>query len=662
MNVVGYNDDGRGKQPMRALNDRGLFNAPYLSRQRELVVAEDPVDTLLLIQNDVANATFFLESDDACLEFVREHDLKRVTFLCEGRARLFHQLARSGISTRRVELDRDRLLGSDARGYLEGLLAGDHHGGWTADAITEIEQGFLFRFPHLSYRVIGNFSEHSMHLKANVKAQAEREVFVDSLDLYKNRDRQNFVFSLMDRFAIRDQAQLENDLTEIIDVIENHKEKQRAEKQRTAPELTEHQRRIGLQLLESPKLIDEIEQDYTELGYVRERKNKLLLYLVMTSRLMENPLHAVIVSRSSAGKSMLVEMTGRLCPAEDVESISDLSAQALYYYGKDDLKHRFVVIAEQHGSQGSEYPLRELISRRSITKAVPMKDPVSGQVKTETITVNGPIALAETTTSGDVHPENLSRCFVVAIDESDEQTRRILEEQRRAYTMEGYREKRTQGRILERHHCAQRLLGELVVFNPFAQLLTFPTTTLKARRDNEKFLRLINVICFLHQRQRERNTMSVERGRTVEYIECTLDDYRLAYELLSDGVLDNTLDDLPRPARRLLDIIREYVTQRADREGIAGERVVFQRSEIRSASSWSYAQVRNSVRTLVDYECIQLVKTQSGLASQYRLNGSYSDPEFLSAILAPEELASRFKQAGNGAANPNNPNIPEHSG
>ena len=114
--------------------------------------------------------------------------------------------------------------------------------------------------------------------------------------------------------------------------------------------------------------------------------------------------------------------------------------------------------------------------------------------------MNGPIALVETTTSGDLHPENLSRCFVVGIDESEEQTRRILEEQRRAHTVDGYLQKRSRRPIAEKHHYLQRLLEPVLVFNPFAELLTFPATTLKARRDNEKFLRLINVISFLHQR------------------------------------------------------------------------------------------------------------------------------------------------------------------
>ena len=198
---------------------------------------------------------------------------------------------------------------------------------------------------------------------------------------------------------------------------------------------------------------------------------------------------------------MLVEVTEQLCPPEDVESVSDLSAQALYYYGKDDLKHCFIVIGEKHGSEGSDYPLRELISRRSITKAVPMKDPVTGQVKTETITVNGPISLAETTTKGDVNPENLSRSFVVGIDESEDQTRLIHDRQRTNYTVDGFLERRSLDRVTERHHFAQRLLEPVLVFNPYAEVLTFPASTLKTRRDHEKFLRLINAICFLYQQQ-----------------------------------------------------------------------------------------------------------------------------------------------------------------
>ncbi|MCK5491777.1 MAG: hypothetical protein KAJ14_01550, partial [Candidatus Omnitrophica bacterium] len=226
--------------------------------------------------------------------------------------------------------------------------------------------------------------------------------FVDAIDLYKNRERQNFTFNISDKFNIRDQIQLENDLNQIIDVIEKHKQKKANEKKRRIQELTEYQKDIGTKFLTNKNLIDEITDDITKLGYVREDKNKILLYLIMTSRLLNNPLHSIIISRSGAGKSQLIDIIEQLCPPEELKSISDLSPQSLYYYGQNDLKNKFIVIAEREGSKGSDYPLRELITKKSITKAIPIKDQ-TGQIKTESIKVNGPIALVETTTNGEIN-------------------------------------------------------------------------------------------------------------------------------------------------------------------------------------------------------------------------------------------------------------------
>jgi hypothetical protein len=490
--------------------------------------------------------------------------------------------------------------------------------------------------------VIGNFSDYGLSMKVNIKAFTNQEVFVDSIDLYKNRDRQNLIYNLMDRFGIRDQVQLEQDLHQIIEVIERHREKKEEQKKRVKPELTDYQKDVGTRFLSNPNLMDEIDEDYTRLGYVRERKNKILLYLIMTSRLMDNPLHGILISRTGAGKSLLVEVTETLCPPEDVESISDLSAQALYYYGQDDLKHKFIVIREKEGSEGAEYPLRELITRRSITKAIPMKDPVSGEIKTVTIKVNGPISLAETTTSTNINPENLNRCFVLSIDESEEQTRLIHQLQRRNYTLPGFLQRREEAKIIEKHVYAQRLLQPVLVFNPYAEALTFPSSSLKTRRDNEKFLRLIQVICFLHQYQRKVQRKKIGEHEVIEYIECSPQDYRIAYELLSDGVLDNTLDDLPSPARKLLELIKKYLQERCERDGIPVEKVIFERKDIREYTSWSFAQVRNHFRILRDYEYLQLIKTKNGLANQYRLTANYSDVDFLTTILQPEELEKRI--------------------
>jgi hypothetical protein len=449
----------------------------------------------------------------------------------------------------------------------------------------------------------------------------------------------------MERFAIRDQIQLEKDIHQIIDVIEKHREKKAKESKHTTPELTEYQKDRGLKFLKNPDLIDEIDKDITQLGYVRERKNKILIYLVMTSRLMDNPLHSVIISRSSAGKSQLVDIIEDLCPPEDLVSISDLSAQAFYYFGENDLKHKLVVIGERAGSESSEYPIRELISKKSICKAIPVKDKVTGQIKTEQITVHGPISYIETTTHGeDINQENLSRFFVLGIDESEAQTQRIHEEQKKRMKLEGYIESIHLDKIREKHIYAQRLLRKIHVFIPYVDKLKFPSSQLKTRRDHQKFLRLIMAIGFLHQYQRKVKKKKIAENKELAYIECTLSDYRIAYELLKDGILDNTLDDIPRTSKELLTLIKTYLEKRAEKEHTAIDKIIFTRKEIREYTHWTFVQIRNNFRILRDYEYIRELEKKQGPARLYLLAAGYSDKNIDNYILSPEELEIKLKE------------------
>ncbi|MFX1503730.1 MAG: hypothetical protein ACFFDH_22405 [Promethearchaeota archaeon] len=645
INIAFYNPYPKSKNKLQVLNSKGIFNFSFLKNNSEIILTTSPINAFLLIQANYPNTTFLIGDDFKYVDFFKSNNIRKGVFTFDGKERLFFELTKNGVSTKRINISFDKLKTPDATSYLEELFKNtDTENFLSKDKIQEIENGFLFNLPHLSYRVIGNFTESSMRLKANIKAFTKDEVFMDSIELYKNRDRQNFIFNIMDKFNLRDQVQLENDLNQIIEVIENHIEKKANEKKKQKPELTEYQKDIGIKFLQNENLIDEITEDITKLGYVREDKNKIILYLIMTSRLLDNPLHSIIISRSGAGKSQLVDIVECLCPPEELESVSDLSAQALYYYGIDDLKNKFIVIGEKEGSKDSDYPLRQLITKKSIIKAIPMKDSVTGQIKTVTIKVNGPISLVETTTNGELNHENLNRCFVIAIDESEEQTRLIHHNQRIKYTLEGHLNKKELNKIREKHIYAQRLLKKIHVFNPYATLLTFPSQRLQTRRDNEKLLKLINVIAFLHQYQRKPKKMKLENNEVLEYIECTSGDYRIAYELLKDGLLDNTLDDLPRPARELLELIKKYIKEKSKQNDIPIDKIIFERKDIREYTSWSFAQVRNNIRILKDYEYLIIIKSKTGLAYQYKLASNYSELDFLNTILTPEKLEEKIKE------------------
>jgi len=84
---------------------------------------------------------------------------------------------------------------------------------------------------------------------------------------------------------------------------------------------------------------------------------------------------------------------------------------------------------------------------------------------------------------------------------------------------------------------------------------------------------------------------------------------------------------------------------RSNKDSIPVEKIIFERKAIREYTSWSFAQVRNNFRILRDYEYIQLIKAKNGLANQYQLTANYSDLDFLTTILKPEDLERRIANA-----------------
>ena len=216
------------------------------------------------------------------------------------------------------------------------------------------------------------------------------------------------------------------------------------------------------------------------------------------------------------------------------------------------------------------------------------------------------------------------------MDETEEQTHRIHECQRRARKLERLK-KDDQQAILERHHNAQRLLEEVKIVIPYVDHLTFPTKWLRTRRDNERFLCLIEASAFLHQFQRVRKSVRSPQGE-VFYVEAALDDYRLAYELAKD-VLGDTLHELSISAREAL--------QAASSLGEGS----FTRRDLRAALSWSQKRIHQAVHELLDMEYLTAVGGNDGKAHRYSvvLEGSQAQTNPVLGLLHPDTLEQRLR-------------------
>ena len=393
-----------------------------------------------------------------------------------------------------------------------------------------------------------------------------------------------------------------------------------------APVLTEAQKLEALQFLQMPDLVARILADTEELGYVGEEVGKLLIYLVGVSRKLQSPMSAIIRSQSGAGKSGLASLVVMLVPPEEVVHYSRVTAQALAYAEKTAYKHKLLVMEERVGGESADYYIRVMQSGHMIRQAVTIKDPATGKMKLQEVEVEGPIAYIETTTASVLNAENTSRCFEVYLDESEAQTDRIHQRQRHAKGLTRMRQADRQ-RILDKHHNAQRLLETIPVIIPYAQHLTFPTKWLRTRRDNERFLCLIEASAFLHQYQRPRKVARTPEG-DVAYIEATLDDYRIAYDL-AKVALKASLHELSPMARDLFDQVA----------CIEGE---FTRREVRELTGWSQRRVMDGLNELESMEYVAKTAGSNGLTIRYAVLPSNGPASSSSApmkhILHPDEL------------------------
>ena len=332
---------------------------------------------------------------------------------------------------------------------------------------------------------------------------------------------------------------------------------------------------------------------------------------------MDDPLALLIVSGSGAGKSALQDTALALCPEEDLVKVTSLTERALFYKDELSLKHKVLAMEELAGAEDAAYAIRNLISSKVLIIESTIKDPLTGRLTTMENRVYGPTSVFQTTTRPDVDPETRSRFLVTTIDESREQTKRILEAQRKARTLEGFKRKIHRQDILRKHHAFQRILKPLPVFNPFSELLTFTDERLLTRRDQPKYLALMETIAFLRQLQKPVK-QATEDNQAYDYIEVSLSDIALANELALE-ILGRSLDELSGPSRRLLLLIEGLVSKLAKERKTESVETLFTRRELREFTRWSDYQIHHYLNQLVALEYLVPVCGRNGAQYQYRL-------------------------------------------
>jgi hypothetical protein len=324
-----------------------------------------------------------------------------------------------------------------------------------------------------------------------------------------------------------------------------------------------------------------------------------------------------------------------------------MTGQSLFYMGENQLKHKILAIAEEEGAEQAGYALKILQSEKKLKIASTGKDPKSGRLVTQEYNVEGPCVIFMTTTSVEIDEELQNRCLVLTVNEEREQTKRIHQLQRRSRTLEGMLQKEDKSSTIAVHANAQRLLKSLMVVNPYAHQLTFLDNRLRARRDNIKYLNLINSIALIHQFQREIKTVE-HKGEELPYIEVEISDIEIANKLAA-SILGTSLDDLAPQTRKLLGLINTMCKKTCEENTIEQQDFRFTRKGIRDYTNWGNTQLKIHLARLLEMEYLSLHTGSRGNTFVYKLEyqgGGEGGESFAMNLIDTEKLTYDSRWSG----------------
>ena len=256
---------------------------------------------------------------------------------------------------------------------------------------------------------------------------------------------------------------------------------------------------------------------------------------------------------SSIGKTNTANVVTGLHRTKKVGSLSDT---ALKY--ADDLDHIDILYIQETLEEEFKNKETRLMSADDggFIAETTVKNPKTGQFEVQQTTI--PVkTLVTTTTAIELDPEFASRNFIIPVDDSEEQTKRILEEnfkstEKKLQEIKGEINFNSKYKLLSESY---KILLPYTVLIPFEKDLMdiFPTSNPRARRDSKKLMQLIKESALLFQYQRCRSELNEKPVLVASWVD-------LAHAILLGGpIMEATLTGFDKRLIEALPIIYEVI-------------------------------------------------------------------------------------------------------
>ncbi|QMU66147.1 MAG: toprim domain-containing protein [Flavobacteriaceae bacterium] len=398
---------------------------------------------------------------------------------------------------------------------------------------------------------------------------------------------------------INETLQLHND-TIFIELLDKRVEYLSAEITEVSKSKTQTEPNNAVDFLSRKNLLKNLNIQIGKAGIVGEENSRLLLFMIIISYLNKSPLHALVQGSSGSGKTHLISRIADLMPQEDVLRFTRITESSLYNWGEFDLFQKIIIIEDLDGlKEDALYALREFISNQVLRSSVTIKDK-KGNNKSSHKIVKGQFSSLSATTKGETYEDNMSRSFLIAVDESKTQTTKIInyQNQRNAGEIDPNETKRAV-------HFIQSLVRQLKVYeviNPYATQLHLPEKVHKIRRLNEMYQAVIKQVTFLNQHQRQ----LTKHNQLITEIE----DIEQATEILFESIVLK-VDELDGSLRQFFERLKKYVKN---------DNQDFILREVRQHLNSSKTQVFRYMQTLTELEYVKQIGGYSNKGITYKIS------------------------------------------
>jgi DNA primase len=459
------------------------------------------------------------------------------------------------------------------------------------------------------YQILGGLRKDldSMRVSLTIRNHNNNLRHRSKPDLFEDKQVEKIAREAGEKLGMRADL-IEIDLNELTDKLEVYRENE------LDPESREEEKPIvKIQdyakcktFLSKPNLINRFNDLIGKAGVTGEENNRIFLFCIASSYKMPDTLHALIQGTTGSGKTHLLTKVSSFIPHEDRKHFTRVTEGSFYNYGTKDLKNKLICLEDLDGMREEAYlAFRELQSRGMITSSTTGQDE-KGNIRAYEKTVFGPIASLSCTTRGEIYEDNMSRCFLIAVDETREQTERIITYQNQKATgkIDGEKEQQITSFVQD---CI-RMLKPLEVINPYADKVQLPREAHKIRRLNDLYQSFVKQVTLINQYKRSKDN----RNRLISQKE----DLQTAADIMFESILLK-VDELDGSLRLFYENLKDYVEATGKDHH---ETYSFSQREIRQALNISKSQLQRYLRNLISLEYIQLSGGHINRGFKYKIS------------------------------------------